>query len=87
MEGCYEPVYCPAETIGELHFEATLGGTTAMFMCHQSSMSYGRVCKENGEWESVMGYCLCPAEKDEFNTECSKSCKMEGLFFPAKERL
>ena len=68
-EGCYEPVYCPAETIGELHFEATLGGTTAMFMCHQSSMSYGRVCKENGEWESVMGYCLCPAEKDEFNTE------------------
>ena len=51
----------------------------------QSSMSYGR------EWESVMGYCLCPAEKDEFNTECaalrSKSCKMEGLFFPAKERL
>ena len=26
-------------------------------------MSYGR------EWESVMGYCLCPAEKDEFNTE------------------
>lgn len=36
-----------------------------MFMCHQSSMSYGRVWKEKG----VMGYCLCPAEKDEFNSE------------------
>ena len=60
----------------------------AMFLCQQSSMSYGRVCKENG----VMGYCLCPTEKDEFNTEwaamaCSKSCKMEGLFFPAMKRL
>ena len=43
--------------------EATLDRTMAMFLCHQSSMSYGR------EWESVMGYCLCPAEKDEFNTE------------------
>ena len=40
-----------------------LGRTTAMFLCQQSSMSYGR------EWESVMCYCLCPAEKDEFNTE------------------
>ena len=43
--------------------ESTLGGTVAMFLCQQSSMSYGR------EWESVMCYCLCPAEKDEFNTE------------------
>ena len=40
-----------------------LGRTMAMFLCQQSSMSYGR------EWESVMCYCLCPAEKDEFNTE------------------
>ena len=47
----------------ESYLEAMLGGTTAMFLCHQSSMSYGR------EWESVMCYCLCPAEKDEFNTE------------------
>ena len=47
----------------ESYLEATLGGTVAMFLCQQSSMSYGR------EWESVMGYCLCPAEKDEFNTE------------------
>ena len=45
--------------------EATLDRTMAMFLCQQSSMSYGRVCKENG----VMGYCLCPTEKDEFNTE------------------
>ena len=45
--------------------EATLDRAMAMFLCHQSSMSYGRVCKENG----VMGYCLCPAEKDGFNTE------------------
>lgn len=43
--------------------EATLDRTMAMFLCQQSSMSYGR------EWESVMGYCLCPAEKDGFNTE------------------
>lgn len=47
----------------ESYLEATLGGTVAMFLCQQSSMSYGR------EWESVMCYCLCPAEKDEFNTE------------------
>ena len=38
-----------------------------MFLCHQSSMSYGRVWKE----KDVMDYCLCPTEKDEFNTECA----------------
>ena len=38
-----------------------------MFLCHQSSMRYGRVCKE----KDVMGYWLCPAEKEEFNTECA----------------
>lgn len=68
-EGCYEPVYCPAEDVGQLHFERTLGGSTAMNMCHGSSMSYGRLCKENGEWESVVGYCLCPAETGLGNIE------------------
>ena len=38
-----------------------------MFLCHQSSMRYGRVWKE----KDVMGYWLCPAEKDELNTECA----------------
>ena len=43
-----------------------------MFLCHQSSMRYGRVWKE----KDVMGYWLCPAEKDEFNTE------REGGYLP-----
>ena len=34
--GCY-----PVETIVELYIKATLGGTTAMFMYLQGSMSYG----------------------------------------------
>ena len=36
MKGCY-----PVETIVELYIKATLGGTTAMFMYLQGSMSYG----------------------------------------------
>ena len=34
--GCY-----PVETIVELYIKATLGGTTAVFMYLQGSMSYG----------------------------------------------
>ena len=33
--------YYPVETIVELYIKATLGGTTAMFMYLQGSMSYG----------------------------------------------
>ena len=29
----------------------------------------GDAGRDEGEWVSVMSYCLCPAEKDEFNTE------------------
>ena len=41
---CVEAVtrgYYPVETIVELYITATLGGTTAMFMYLQGSMSYG----------------------------------------------
>lgn len=63
--GCYEPVYCPAETVGELNFEATEGGKIVMVMCSgNSNMSYGRLCAENGEWQDVIGYCECNAMVD-----------------------
>ena len=63
--GCHEDVYCPEETIGLLHFNETLGGTTVMYMCKgDSSMSYGRLCRENGVWDSLIGYCECPEEVD-----------------------
>lgn len=63
--GCYEPVYCPAETVGEIHFEETEGGHTVMIMCkNDSAMSYGRLCGENGEWEDVIGYCECSSITD-----------------------
>ena len=63
--GCHEDVFCPEETVGVLHFNRTLGGSTVMHMCHgDSSMSYGRLCGENGVWSEVVGYCECPAEED-----------------------
>ena len=64
-QGCHEDVYCPEETVGVLHFNETLGGTTVMYMCHgDSSMSYGRLCGVNGVWSDVIGYCECPYEED-----------------------
>ena len=69
-EGCFEEVYCPAEQKGPLSFERTLGGSTVMIMCNgDSNMSYGRVCKENGEWEDVIGYCQCEATVDAMGTQ------------------
>lgn len=64
-EGCFEAVYCPAETQGQLTFEETLGGSTWVQECNgTSNMFYGRVCQENGQWEDVVGYCQCEAHVD-----------------------
>ena len=63
--GCHEDVYCPEETVGVLHFNETLGGTTVMYMCHgDSNKSYGRLCGVDGTWSDVVGYCECPMEVD-----------------------
>ena len=43
---------------GESYLEAMLGGTTAMFLCQQSSMSYGRVEGEGRVQHEVCGAAL-----------------------------
>ena len=84
-EGCYEPVFCPAEDVGLLHFDRTEGGSTVMTMCHGSSMSYGRLCKENGEWESIVGYCLCPAEEDQGSIQWPSARSDSQMTLPCGE--
>lgn len=70
-QGCEETVYCPAETVGQLSFQETAGGSAMMIPCAGSdtSMSYGRFCHPNGQWGDVVGYCECPAEEDRYGLQ------------------